>query len=130
MKTFKNLGKSIDVVLSLNSIPLGGQQNASLIRQTAAIDITNKINGEWTENLAGTKSWSVQCNGLYVIDDKGFEKLEEAFMNNTKISVLISKRQKKYEGEALLIDFPLAAVFNKEFKYNLRLIGTGALKER
>ena len=130
MKTFKNLGKSIDVVLSLNSIPLGGQQNASLIRQTAAIDITNKINGEWTENLAGTKSWSVQCNGLYVIDDKGFEKLEEAFMNNTKISVLISIGQKKYEGEALLIDFPLAAVFNKEFKYNLRLMGTGALKER
>ena len=130
MKTFKNLGKSIDVVLFLNSIPLGGQQNASLIRQTAAIDITNKINGEWTENLAGTKSWSVQCNGLYVIDDKGFEKLEEAFMNNTKISVLISIGQKKYEGEALLIDFPLAAVFNKEFKYNLRLIGTGALKER
>lgn len=130
MKTFKNLGKSIDVVLSLNSIPLGGQQNASLIRQTAAIDITNKINGEWTENLAGTKSWSVQCNGLYVIDDKGFGKLEEAFMNNTKISVLISIGQKKYEGEALLIDFPLAAVFNKEFKYNLRLMGTGALKER
>lgn len=130
MKTFKNLGKSIDVVLSLNSIPLGGQQNASLIRQTAAIDITNKINGEWTENLAGTKSWSVQCNGLYVIDDKGFEKLEEAFMNNTKISVLISIGQKKYEGEALLIDFPLAAVFDKEFKYNLRLMGTGALKER
>ena len=130
MKTFKNLGKSIDVVLSLNSIPLGGQQNASLIRQTAAIDITNKINGEWTENLAGTKYWSVQCNGLYVIDDKGFEKLEEAFMNNTKISVLISIGQKKYEGEALLIDFPLAAVFNKEFKYNLRLMGTGALKER
>ena len=51
-------------------------------------------------------------------------------MNNTKISVLISIGQKKYEGEALLIDFPLAAVFNKEFKYNLRLMGTGALKER
>lgn len=122
-----NVGRSIDVVLYLNSIPLGGQQGATLTRQAKMIDITNKINGEWAENLAGTKSWSILCQGLYISNDKSFGLLEEAFMNNTPITVALTVGEKQLTGNALITDFPLSAVFNKEFKYNVRLLGTGAL---
>lgn len=122
-----NVGRSVDVVVSIDNYPLGGQQGASLMRQAQVINITNKINSEWAENLTGVKSWSVVCSGLYVVNDKSFSLLEDAFMNNKKVEVSINIGSQQLKGQAIITDFPLNAVFNKEFKYNLKLLGTGAL---
>lgn len=122
-----NLGRSVDVVVYLDNYPLGGQQGANFVRQAQVIDITNKINGEWSESLTGTKNWSITCAGLYVVNDKSFFLLEDAFMNNRQVEVSINVGSQQLKGKALITDFPLSAVFNKEFKYNLRLLGTGAL---
>ena len=122
-----NMGRSVDVVIYLNNYPLGGQQGASLVRQAQVIDITNKINAEWSESLSGTKSWSIVCSGLYIVNDNSFALLEDAFMNNRPVEVSINVGSQQLKGKALITEFPLSAVFNKEFKYSLRLLGTGAL---
>ena len=122
-----NVGRSIDTVIRLNGVALGGQQGANLIRQAEAIDITNRINGEWSESLVGKKSWNIVCSGLYITNDKAFSLLENAFMNNEIVEVLISFGKTHLKGNALITDFPLNSVFNKEFKYNIKLLGTGAL---
>lgn len=122
-----NMGRSVDVVIYLNNYPLGGQQGANLVRQAQVIDITNKINAEWSESLSGTKSWSIVCSGLYIVNDNSFALLEDAFMNNKPVEVSINVGSQQLKGKALITEFPLSAVFNKEFKYNLRLLGTGAL---
>ena len=122
-----NMGRSVDVVIYLNNYPLGGQQGANLVRQAQVIDITNKINAEWQESLSGIKSWSIVCTGLYIVNDKSFALLEDAFMNNKPVEVSINVGSQQLRGKALITEFPLSAVFNKEFKYNLRLLGTGAL---
>lgn len=122
-----NVARSIDTVIRLNDVALGGQQGANLIRQTEAIDITNRIHGEWAESLAGKKSWNIVCSGLYITNDKAFALLEDAFMNNKTVEVLISFGGSKMKGNAIITDFPLNSVFNKEFKYNIKLLGTGAL---
>lgn len=122
-----NMGRSVDVVIYLNNYPLGGQQGANLVRQAQVIDITNKINAEWSESLSGTKSWSIVCSGLYIVNDNSFALLEDAFMNNKPVEVSINVGSQQLRGKALITEFPLSAVFNKEFKYNLRLLGTGAL---
>lgn len=122
-----NVARSIDTIIRLNGVALGGQQGANLIRQTEAIDITNRINGEWAESLAGKKSWNIVCSGLYITNDKAFSLLEDAFMNNKIVEVLISFGATKLKGNAIITDFPLNSVFNKEFKYNIKLLGTGAL---
>lgn len=122
-----NMGRSVDVVIYLNDYPLGGQQGANLVRQAQVIDITNKINAEWSESLSGTKSWSIVCSGLYIVNDNSFALLEDAFMNNKPVEVSINVGSQQLKGKALITEFPLSAVFNKEFKYNLRLLGTGAL---
>lgn len=122
-----NVARSIDTVIRLNGVALGGQQGANLVRQTEAIDITNHINGEWSESLAGKKSWSIVCSGLYITNDRAFNLLDDAFMNNKAVEVLISFGSTKLKGNAIITDFPLSSVFNKEFKYNVRLLGTGAL---
>lgn len=131
MTQMNNLVKSIDVIISVDNIPLGGQQGAVLERKAQIIDITNKINNEWSESIAGTKSWNITCQGLYVIDDEALQKLEDCFMDNKTVQVSFAIGNNKYSGSALLIDFPTSAIFNREFKYNLKLLGTGALvKER
>ena len=122
-----NMGRSVDVVIYLNNYPLGGQQGANLVRQAQVIDITNKINAEWSESLSGIKSWSIVCTGLYIVNDNSFALLEDAFMNNKPVEVSINIGSQQLRGKALITEFPLSAVFNKEFKYNLRLLGTGAL---
>ena len=122
-----NVGRSVDVVVSVNNYPLGGQQGANFMRQAQVINITNKINSEWSENLSGTKSWSISCSGLYVVNDKSFALLEDAFMNNKPVEVSINVGSQQLKGNALITEFPLNAVFNKEFKYTLKLLGTGAL---
>ena len=122
-----NVARSIDTVIRLNGVALGGQQGANLIRQAEAIDITNHINGEWSESLVGKKSWNIVCSGLYITNDKAFSLLENAFMNNEIVEVLISFGKTRLKGNALITDFPLNSVFNKEFKYNIKLLGTGAL---
>ena len=122
-----NVGRSIDTVISLNGVALGGQQGANLIRQAEAIDITNRINGEWSESLVGKKSWNIVCSGLYITNDKAFSLLENAFMNNEIVEVLISFGKTRLKGNALITDFPLNSFFNKEFKYNIKLLETGAL---
>ena len=122
-----NIGRSVDVVISIDNYPLGGQQGANLTRQAQVINITNRINDEWAENLTGVKSWSITCAGLYVVNDKSFSLLEDAFMNNKKVEVSIKIGSQQLKGQAFITDFPLSAVFNKEFKYNLKLLGTGAL---
>jgi predicted secreted protein len=123
-----NLVKSIDVILKINNEPVGGQQGAVLSRQSSLINITNKINGEWEENLTGTKSWSITCNGLYIIDSRGLDQMEEAFFNNSLIEVSFSIGNKNYTGTGLIVDFPLSAVFNSQFKYSIKILGTGELK--
>ena len=122
-----NVARSIDTVIRLNGVALGGQQGANLIRQTEVIDITNRINGDWAESLAGKKSWNIVCSGLYITNDRAFGLLEDAFMNNKTVEVLISFGSTKLKGNAIITDFPLSSVFNKEFKYNIKLLGTGAL---
>lgn len=122
-----NAVRSIDTIIYLNGVALGGQQGANLIRQTEAIDITNRINSDWAESLAGKKSWNINCSGLYITNDRAFGLLEDAFMNNKTVEVLITFGSTKLKGNAIITDFPLSSVFNKEFKYNIKLLGTGAL---
>ena len=128
MEPRTNLGRSVDITLYIDGLPLGGQQSANLSRQSRLIDITNRINSDWEEALGGTKSWSVMCSGIYVINDEALALLEDAFMNNKSITVSLNTGFQRLQGQALITDFPLSAVFDKEFKYTLNLLGTGPLE--
>lgn len=119
--------KGIDVVLKVNGKPVAGQQGAILNRSMSPIDITNKITGDWNESLAGVRTWRVTCNGLFVINAEGLQALEDAFMNNTIIEISIAVNNKNYFGQALITDYPLSAIFNAQFKYNISLLGVGEL---
>lgn len=121
--------KGIDIVIKIGGKPVAGQQNASLIRSMVPINITNKITGDWQESLSGLRSWRVGCGGLYVLNAESLQALEDAFMNNEEVEVSLTIGEKNYFGRALITDYPLSSIFNAQFKYNLSLLGVGALNE-
>lgn len=121
--------KGIDIVIKIGGKPVAGQQNASLTRSMVPINITNKITGDWQESLSGLRSWRVGCGGLYVLNAESLQALEDAFMNNEEVEVSLTIGEKNYFGRALITDYPLSSIFNAQFKYNLSLLGVGALNE-
>ena len=65
---------------------------------------------------------------MYIKDNAGLRALEQAFLENTEITVKILVGNIHYTGQALITNFPLNAVFNTQFKYTLSLLGTGELR--
>ena len=127
MKLWGDISRSVDVAIFINDKPLGAQTEATLNRSASSIEITNKINGEWEENLVGKKSWNIDCGGLYVVDNEALQILEQSFMKSEPITVKFGTKTFQYSGKALITDFPLGAVYDEEFKYSLKLLGTGPL---
>lgn len=122
------VARSIDAAISIDGKVLAGQQDAILKQSAQAIDITNKINPEWQENLSGTKMWNINCNGCYVLNEESLEKLENAFLNNQTVEVSIIIGNYTYKGNAILVSFPLNTTFSQSVKYNINLLGTGELQ--
>ena len=122
------VAQGINVILYLDNKILGGQLNAQLNRSVNTIDITNKIEGNWKEYLPGTKTWNVSCNGIYLVNNEALNDLEKAFIDNKEITLKIQLNNITYEGKAILIDFPLNTIYDSQFKYTIKLLGTGELK--
>lgn len=123
------INKSINTIISIGKKVLAGQQNAVLNQSSQAIDITNKIDPEWQESLAGTKMWNITCSGVYVMNADSLIALQEAFMTNTTVDVSIDLNGTQYIGSAIITNFPLNTTFSQELKYNLTLLGTGPLEK-
>ena len=126
--THKPTNRGVDVILCLDGEILGGQQSATLSRSVTSIDITNQINGEWQENIAGLKYWSLSCSGIYVKNIQAFDALENAFRNGTKILLELSDGKKQYQGSAIITNFPISVTYNSNFTYSLTLLGVGELR--
>ena len=125
-----NIKKGIDIILYVNGVPVGGQMGVILNQMMSPIDITNKINSEWTERMDGLKVWNVQCNGMYIANSNSLSLLEEAFMSNSGVEVEIIADDIHFMGRGLITNFPLTAVFDKQFKYNISILGTGPLERK
>lgn len=110
---------------------LGGQKNATLNRSAESIDATSKdTEGFWKEAVQGFKEWSIDADGAYVADDKAYGLLETAFLESTNVDVYLEfPSGTKYEGNAIITDFPIEAPYDDLVTYSLTLQGNGALKK-
>lgn len=125
-----NADRVVDVGIYVDNKLVAGQQSASLVRSMAPIDITNRIDGTWSQSIGGLKSWRLSCQGAYMASAEAYSALENAYNNNQVVSVLIYDQSREYTGEALIVSFPLNMVFANHYTYSLELLGTGALNEQ
>lgn len=123
----QQVNQGIDVLLSINGKLVGGQQGVQLNRGTTAIDITNRITGNWQEKIPGLKTWGLTCNGVYLTGSEGYDLLEKSFMENKEIDVKVTIGHISYRGKAIITDFPLSSGYSSQFKYSIKLLGNGAL---
>ena len=119
--------RGITAVVSLNGIELGAQKTAQLMQTMSVINITNNINSNWTRNIAGLKSWALNCSGFTVKDENSFYTLQNAFSNGEMLTVTFIDGDSILEGKAFITSFPYNATFNDSCTYSLKFTGTGEL---
>lgn len=129
MATVRGMDVLVSIKSGLEHIVVGGQRGATLNRSSEAIDVTNKVNGGWKESVAGFKEWSVDCDGLYVVDDAGYEALEAAFNASEEVELKIASGNLVYVGKAIITDFPIEAPYDDIATYSISFTGTGALAD-
>lgn len=127
VRTVVPANQGIDAIISINGNVLGGQKTAMLNRSMSPINITNQINNDWQTNIAGTRTWSLTCGGLFIKGQEAFDLLEQAFYEGKKVTVTLTDKNRTYSGEALITSFPITANYNDTFTYTLIFIGTGPL---
>lgn len=126
----------VDVLVMVNTgesetptfTAVGGQKGATLNRSAETIDVTDKNSNGWSENMAGIKSWSLDCDGFVVLNDKALEKLEDAFENRTPVKVEMAIGKKKYSGEGYIVDFPIEAPLDDAVTYSLSIVNASPLE--
>lgn len=126
--TNTNAKRGLDIIISIDNNVLGGQRGATLNRSSELIDITNKVNDGWVESLTSVKSWSIDCDGIFVVDDQALVAIEDAFLQSKIVDVKIADAAWGYIGKAVITDFPIEAPYDDAATYSLTLQGTGSLE--
>ena len=123
----------VDVIIRFKDgqklIPLGGQLDSKLERETEMVDITTKADLGKKRYMVVSDEWTVSCDGFYKLNDRAIELLHDSFMNYTPLSIDI-KMGKGYilTGECLIESFPQDFSKTKEVKYSVSLKGSGPLE--
>lgn len=122
----------VDVLVSVDvaGVPtvIGGQSGATLNRDTNLVDVTSKDAGQWSESVAGVRSWGVECEGFLVENDESLDALENIWLNNGTVDVSIALPSgKKYEGTAIIESMPLEMPQDDAVSLSISFKGTGAL---
>lgn len=67
---------------------LGGQRNSPLSMTADEIDSSDKASDGWGETLQGPKSWSIDQESVYKVNDESVEIVKYAFLNNIPLHIM------------------------------------------
>lgn len=111
--------------------PLAGQRSCTLNRSGETIDVSNKVTSGWKEALTSLKEWSIDADGIMVMDDVALKALEKAFIESKIVKIKLGKADSSwgYEGDAIITDFPIEAAYDDAVTYSMTLQGAGGLTE-
>ena len=126
-----------------NKIILGGQKNCSLSMDADTIDVSNKNDFGWSSFIAGSRSWSISCDGQFITDDPGQKALMDAFLDSKEVVIEMSDAiladeskgiQGKaatiyYSGTAVITSLELEASYDDVFAYSVEFNGKGPLTD-
>jgi len=120
--------KGVDVLIKIGEVTVGGQRGATLNIAADLTDTSTKDSNLWKENEASFKEWSLEFDGLWVVDDAGLAAIRDAILNGTAVdAVMAMPGGDIYGGTALVTEFPIEAPYDDNVTYSGSLTGTGAL---
>lgn len=105
---------------------IGGQRGASLKLSADEIDVSNKGSGGWSSKLAGMKSWSIDLDGLLLLQDDGIEALRQIFNQSKQGNFKFRFPDNSYQiGWASITDFSSETPHDGEATLKGTLNGVG-----
>ena len=120
-------GNSIKV--SVGAQVIGGQQNCSLSMETETYDATTKDSGVWSEEEAVGLSWSIDCDGLIVVDDAGLQALMTAWKGLTTVDIKYGTTTKYKSGKAIVESLSQNASMKEKSTWSVTFKGVGELTD-
>lgn len=119
-----NTGEVEDPVWTL----VGGQRGSNLGRTADSIDTSHKTSGGWKSSKAGLRGWSIDLDGLVLLQDAGIEALETAFEEGKEVHVKFEYPDKRYRtGWAAITDLSIDTPHDGEASLSGTLEGNGPL---
>ncbi|SFM09128.1 phage tail tube protein [Pelosinus propionicus] len=107
---------------------IGGQRGASLGLTADEIDVSNKGSGGWSAKLAGNKSWSIDLDGLLLLNNDGIEALRRVFNQSIQANIKFRYPDNNYQiGWASVTDFSGEAPHDGEASLKATLNGVGPI---
>ena len=123
-----------------SKIAVGGQKNCTLSMEADTIDVSNKNDFGWASFIPGAKSWTISCDGQFLTEDDGQDKLMKAFLDSTEVEIVMSNEVLEaegqeakaatieYVGKAVITSLELEAAFDDVFAYSVEFQGKGKLE--
>ena len=107
---------------------VGGQRSGGLNRQADEIDASCKTDNGWKAVLPGLKSWNIDLENLYVMNDTGAAFVEEAFLESALIMVKFKYADNSYvTGKCYVTNCSLATPHTDVATMTCTLSGVGGL---
>lgn len=122
-----NVAKGFLVSLQINEKVVAGGISSALSQTAEPLDVSDLISIQWSEFLSGLRNWSIQSQGVYVLDEESLSLIEQTFISGDEIQVAFSLGGKNFKGTGIITSFPINTTYNDSAKYSIRIQGTGAL---
>lgn len=125
--------KGVDILILVEDpgmagtyITVGGQRGATLSETNDTIETTHKLtNGAKTFEYS-FYSYTISCDGVYILSDAAYTALVNAMRQKTKVKVRWSEEGTDiYEGTCLVVSRDLEGAYDAEATYSMELQGDG-----
>lgn len=132
----KNVMAGKDLILSIWDITgetllaVAGQQSLTINRDGDTIEVTSKDSEGWKEFIMGFKEWSMDQDGIYVLNDASHKLMGRMFDEGDPVLIKVTNKKEEYDmfaGMALITSYPLEAPYDDSVTFTTALQGTGKL---
>lgn len=109
---------------------LGGQRSADLTQSADEIDASTKTSGGWGSHIQGLKTWSLDCEFVYMKSDPGMVALTEAFRAGAEVMIKLEYSDKSFQtGWGYITDLSPSAPHDDVATVSCTISGNGEISE-
>lgn len=109
---------------------VAGQRGGTFTPSSDEIDLTSKDNYGFADRDYGIQDWTIDGDGVFIEGDASHDLIMDAFLARQPVRVRWQfPSGKRYEGDAIISEFPIEAPYDDVATYSLSLLGKGAFRE-